>query len=242
MIPLIALGAFLFTLIGGLVALRFHDRLHLILGFSAGAVVGVALFDLLPEALRLIGPERESLATMFIALGFVAYLIIDRSLALHSHRSHDCERHHHEHYERGVLGALSLALHSLVDGLAVGFAFQVSANIGLIVTAAILTHGFSDGINTVGVILKNTANRQRAFRWLFVDAAAPAIGILATYFIVLPQAALAILVAVFTGSFFYLGASDLLPESHHDHPTVWTTVATIIGVSTLFIITRLAGL
>ncbi len=242
MIPLIALGAFFFTLIGGLIALRFRDRLHLILGFSAGAVVGVVFFDLLPETLRLMGTGRESLAMILIAVGFVIYLIIDRTLALHAHRRHDCGRQHHDHHERGILGALSLALHSLVDGLAVGFAFQISPGIGLVVTAAILTHGFSDGINTVGIILKNTANRRRAFRWLTIDAAAPAVGILATYFIILPQSALAILVALFTGSFLYLGASDLLPESHHDHPTVWTTVATIIGISALFVITRLAGL
>jgi ZIP family zinc transporter len=241
MIPLIALGAFLFTLVGGLVALRFRDRLHLILGFSAGAVVGVTFFDLLPETIKLIGPEKIPLATVLIAFGFVIYLIIDRTLALHSHQDH-CDKPRHQHHERGALGALSLSLHSLVDGLAVGFAFQASPTIGLIVTAAILTHGFSDGINTVGIILKNTSDRKRAIRWLALDAAAPAIGILATYFIIVPQSTLAIILALFTGSFFYLGASDLLPESHHDHPTAWTTVATILGIALLFIITRFAGI
>src|SRR3984885_12127967 len=47
----IALAAFASTLLGGLFALGLRDKLHLILGFSAGAVVGVAFFDLLPEAL-----------------------------------------------------------------------------------------------------------------------------------------------------------------------------------------------
>ena len=42
MIPFaIAVAAFLATLAGGLFALRLRDRLHLILGFSAGAVVAV---------------------------------------------------------------------------------------------------------------------------------------------------------------------------------------------------------
>src|SRR5258708_10535093 len=49
----IAAGTFVSTLVGGLLALRLRDRLHLILGFSAGAVIGVAFFDLLPEAIQL---------------------------------------------------------------------------------------------------------------------------------------------------------------------------------------------
>ena len=51
MIVIVAIAAFCSTLLGGFFALRLRDRLHLILGFSAGAVVAVAFFDLLPEAL-----------------------------------------------------------------------------------------------------------------------------------------------------------------------------------------------
>ena len=40
------------TLFGGGLALRFRSALTLFLGFSSGAVIGVALFDLLPEALE----------------------------------------------------------------------------------------------------------------------------------------------------------------------------------------------
>jgi len=46
---LFAAAAFAATILGGAVALRLRDRLHLILGFSAGAVVAVAFFDLLPD-------------------------------------------------------------------------------------------------------------------------------------------------------------------------------------------------
>jgi len=49
----VSIGAFIATLLGGLFALYLQDRLHLILGFSAGALIGVAFFDLLPESLDL---------------------------------------------------------------------------------------------------------------------------------------------------------------------------------------------
>ena len=40
----IGAAAFIATFLGGLFALRFKDKLHLITGFSAGAIIGVAFF------------------------------------------------------------------------------------------------------------------------------------------------------------------------------------------------------
>ena len=73
------------TLLGGTFALRFKDRLHLILGFSAGAVIGVAFFDLIPEAIELAGKHlRVSQVTSLVAVGFVLFMILDRMVILHS--------------------------------------------------------------------------------------------------------------------------------------------------------------
>ena len=235
---LVSLAAFVCTLLGGLFALRFKDRLHLILGFSAGAVIGVAFFDLMPEAIDL-GSSAYTVPTVtsIVALGFVIYLVIDRIFVMHGHQE-DCLDHH---LHRGRLGAGSLSIHSFLDGAAIGLAFQVSAAVGAIVTAAVLTHDFSDGINTVNLVVKNKGERKDALRWLIVDAVAPGLGVLSTRFFTLPQSALCIVLALFSGFFLYIGASDLLPESHHDHPTKWTTVMTILGMGILFIAVRIAG-
>jgi len=79
MIILIGITASVSTLLGGLFAIKFKDKLHLILGFSAGAVIGVAFFDLLPEAINLgKGSYEISVITSITALGFVCYTILDR--------------------------------------------------------------------------------------------------------------------------------------------------------------------
>ena len=73
-----ALGA---TLLGGLFALRYQDKLHLILGFSAGAVLGVALFDLLPEAFSLAGKDyAAATVTLFVAVGFFAFMFLNAAV------------------------------------------------------------------------------------------------------------------------------------------------------------------
>ncbi|MBI2482021.1 MAG: ZIP family metal transporter [Candidatus Vogelbacteria bacterium] len=236
MLILISIAAFLATMFGGLFALKFKDRLHLILGFSAGAVIGVAFFDLIPEALEFGGGVYNASTIMTVtALGFVTYLILDRFFYFHTHDDT-------EHSQRGVLGAGSISVHSFLDGTAIGLAFQVSAVLGAVVALAVLAHGFSDGVNTVGLIIKNGGIRRTALCWLSVDAIAPVLGIASTMFFTLSAASLGLVLALFAGFFLYIGASDLLPESHHTHPTHWTTIMTILGIVVLYGMIALAGL
>lgn len=240
MMYLIAAAAFTATFLGGLFALKLKDRLHLILGFSAGAVIGVAFFDLMPEALKLTGGVYDApIITAFMALGFALYLIIDRAIILHAH--HEEEGHTHAHSERGAIGAGTLSFHSFLDGALIGLAFQVSTEVGLIVTFAVLAHDFSDGINTVNMIIKSGGGRARALKWLFVDALAPVVGVAVASVITIHESWLGILLALFAGFFLYIGASELLPESHHSHPVRWTTISTIIGIAVIYGVVGLPG-
>ncbi|HZS43060.1 MAG TPA: ZIP family metal transporter [Candidatus Paceibacterota bacterium] len=238
---LIAIAAFIATLLGGLFALKFRDKLHLILGFSAGAVIAVAFFDLLPEAINLGNSYNVSTITGIVALGFIVYTILDRFVILHSH--HDEHNHSGDlaSPRRGVLGAGSLSIHSFLDGVAIGLAFQISAAVGAVVAIAVLVHDFSDGINTVNLISKNGGSRKDAFRWLVVDALAPVLGVTSTLLFSLPESALGIVLATFCGFFLYIGATDLLPESHHGHPTYWTTLMTVVGMTVLYLAIKLIG-
>jgi zinc transporter ZupT len=227
----IAAAAFFSTVAGGLLALKLHDKLHLILGFSAGAVIGVAFFDLLPEAINF-GERFYSSAAILscTALGFLSYLVLDRILLFHGDAA-----------PRGPFAAGVLCLHSLLDGVAIGLAFQASRAVGIVVAIAVLTHDFSDGINTMNIVLKNHGNRSRAVRWLIVDALAPVFGIASTHFFVLPGEGFGIALALFAGFFLYIGASDLIPESYHAHPKFLTTAMTLAGAATLYLAISLIG-
>ncbi|MEK7514211.1 MAG: ZIP family metal transporter [Patescibacteria group bacterium] len=235
----IAVATFFSTLIGGLFALRFKDKLHLVLGFSAGAVIGIAFFELLPEAIELGERFYESSAiTQFVAVGFLIYLLLDRLIFFHAH-------HQDEHFvkmHRGVLGVSSLCIHSFFDGVAIGLAFQVSPAIGAVVAVAVLAHDFSDGINTVNIILKNQGGSRLALRWLVLDALAPVLGAASTTLFTLPEKSLSIILSLFCGFFLYIGASDLIPESHHGHPKLLTTAMTFLGVGVLYLAIRFAGI
>lgn len=238
----IAGAAALATLIGGSVALKLKDKLHLILGFSAGAVIAVAFFDLLPEALALGGASfSASTLLTFAALGFFAYVVLDRFVILHTHEDDADDGAHTHGKQRGSFGAGTLSGHSFLDGFAVGLAFQASTAAGAIVAVAVLAHDFSDGINTVNLVLKNGGSKKDAFRWLLADAAAPVLGAATTLFFSFTETILAVILAVFAGFFLYIGASDLLPESHHAHPKALTTVMTLLGALVLYGVIQLAA-
>jgi zinc transporter ZupT len=231
LLTLIAAAAFASTLGGGLLALGLRDKLHLILGFSAGAVIGVAFFDLLPEAIS-VGAKFHAPTAIFAwtALGFLSYLVLDRILSFHGDTAH-----------RGGFTASVLCIHSLLDGVAIGLAFQTSKAVGIIVAIAVLTHDFSDGINTMNIVLKNRGNRTIALRWLLLDAVAPVVGIASTLLFTLPSAEFGVALALFAGFFLYIGASDLIPESYHAHPKFLTTAMTLAGAAVLYAAITLIG-
>ena len=231
----VGLAAGVATLLGGWLALRLAGRIHLVLGFSAGAVIGVALLDLLPEAMTL-GVNRQGegpfgVAT-FVAVGFLAYLVVDRSLLMLAHG---------DAQHRGHFGAGSLTAHSLLDGLGIGLGFQASPAVGVALTVAVLAHDLADGVNTVNLSLNGSKSPRVARRWLWADATAPLVGIGLSLLIRPPAGALTLLIALFAGFFLYIGASELLPESHHRHPRAWTTAATVLGVALIWAVVRLAA-
>jgi ZIP family zinc transporter len=230
------------TLGGGALALRLRDRLHLILGFSAGAVIALSFFDLLPEAIR-IGGARIAPATVLAvaALGFFLYTVLDRLILLHAHHDSAVGHLHSAPSPRQWTAAASLSAHSFMDGLAIGAGFRASAAIGIVIAAAVLAHDFSDGMNTVNLVLKNGGTSRQALRWLVADALAPVFGAAAGLLLPLPGDSLSLILALFAGFFLYIGASDLLPESYHAYPKFLTTVMMLLGAGLLYLVVRIAG-
>jgi ZIP family zinc transporter len=230
MILAVGVATGLATFFGGTLALRFRDQIPLILGFSAGAVIGVALFDLLPEALQLAGKVATPAETAgLVGVGFAGYMLIDRALRVAAET------------RRGHLGPASLTVHSLLDGLGIGLAFQVAPAVGLVVAVAVLAHDAADGINTVTMSLSGGGGTKRARGWLIADAVAPLAGIIATRFFSLPAGALGLVLALFTGFFLYIGASELTPASYRALPRFWTSLATLAGMAAIWTAVRLAG-
>jgi zinc transporter, ZIP family len=225
---------FFSTCFGGLTAIRLRDRMHLLLGFSSGAVIAVVLFDVLPEIFDLSGAATPVMP--IVALGFLSFFGLERMTALHRSREH--AHHTGVHPEEfGIIAAAGLSVHSFLDGFAIGVGFETSIRIGLLISLAVIAHDFSDGLNTVTVVLAHGNAVQRAVRWLIIDGLTPILGASTALLLRFGDSLLPWLLAFFAGSFLYIGASDLLPEAReHDSPVVG--VATTAGMVLMFLLSR----
>jgi zinc transporter ZupT len=221
------------TGLGGVTALKFRDHLHILLGFSSGAVIGVALFDILPEVFAL-GHGRAHMT--IAAAGFLAFFGLERYAAMNRvlkpvNAATSSEQN------LGLLAACGLCLHSFLDGVAIGVGFQSATKLGLLIAFGIIAHDVSDGLNTVSVVLAHGNPRCRAQFWLIVDMLSPVLGAAITLLVNL-NGLLPWVMAFFAGSFIYIGASDLLPEAkEHDSPFVGVAVMT--GMLAIFLTTQM---
>jgi len=240
MIPvLLSIATFFSTLLGGLVALRRHrDSLHRLLGYTAGVLIGVVAFDLLPEIFDILKQHNLAPEGAMIALvcGFLLFHIIERSILIHHSQEHEYELHTHPHV--GVASALALIGHSFLDGIGIGIGFQAGTSVGIAVAIAVIAHDFSDGLNTVNLMLINRNKSRRARLFLIADALAPVIGVLATVFITIPDNLLVLYLGFFAGFLLYIGASEILPEAHSKHSSYQTIGWTIFGAAFIFVVTR----
>ena len=241
---LLSLATFFSTLAGGLFALRFRDRLHFVLSFTAGVLLGVVSFDILPEIFALAREHALDPTGAMIALvaGFLAFHSLEKFLLVHHAHEDDYAAHHHPRV--GVASALALAGHSFMDGVAIGVAFQVSDAVGVVVAVAVIAHDFCDGLNTVSLMLVHRNTPRGSVAMLALDALAPVLGAASTLLFRLPPSMLMLFLGFFAGFLLYIGASDILPEAHSQNRAAITgrlIALTFLGAAFVFAAVRLAA-
>lgn len=221
------------TATGGAIALRARDRLHLVLGLSAGLLLGLVAFDLLPEVFELSSTNFLGAPAVSVAIvgGFLLLHVYERFFGSHEPAESDYG-HDHKHSANvaGGLGAVAMGGHVFLDGLALAVAFKVSNQLGIAVFIALLVHAFSDGLNTVSLLIKSGHWSKNA-KWLIsVDTVARISGATLGSTISLSENFIALYLAAFAGIIIYLATSHILPEAHAKHSSRLTLVATAIGV------------
>ena len=241
---LFSVATFISTSAGGLFALKFRDRLHFILAFTAGVLLGVVSFDILPELFALaqttgLDPTQGMIA---LVVGFILFHSLEKFVLIH--HAHEDQYAEHRHPHVGVLSALSLIGHSFMDGVGIGLAFQVSQSVGIVVAIAVISHDFCDGINTVSLMLVHHNTTRRSLVMLALDALAPVAGAASTLLFEVPPSILLLYLGFFAGFLLYIGAADILPEAHSRNKSaaaVSLIGLTCLGAGLIFIVVKFAG-
>jgi len=105
---------------------------------------------------------------------------------------------------------------------------------------AVISHDFTDGMNTVTLMLTNHNSDRKSKMFLLLDAVTPVLGALSTLFFSVSSHFLVLYLGFFAGFLLYIGASDILPEAHSKNSSSKLIGLTILGALLVFLITRVA--
>jgi ZIP family zinc transporter len=125
-----------------------------------------------------------------------------------------------------------------MDGVGIGLGFQINAAVGLLVAIAVISHDFTDGMNTVTLMLVHNNSIKKSKQFLVLDALAPVVGALSTLLFSVSSHFLILYLGFFAGFLLYIGVSDILPEAHSKESSLRLIGLTFLGVI-IFLITRI---
>lgn len=254
LLSLYCIGIAAFSLLGGVLADRVrmtHTRTQVIMSFVSGLMLGVAFYHLLPHSMALRGGEHAADFTVWwVMIGLISMLLLLRTFHFHQHDfSHEEDEHHHHeipsvHSLSWVGIALGLAVHTLIDGVALGAVLQGEVNgdglaglLGMGVFLAILLHKPLDAMSIITVMEAGGWSRSARRIANVVFALMCPLGALLFYFGVdlLGDArhyGVAVALAFSAGAFICIALSDLLPEVHfHSHDRGKLTLAFLAGIA-----------
>lgn len=241
MLPIIlSVATFFSTLSGGITALKNQKWLHRIMGYTAGVLLGVVAFDLLPEIDKMVASTGTDFVRPMVALvvAFLLFHILEKTILLH--HAHESEYGAHHHPRVGLASALALSGHSFLDGVGIGLGFQAGTAVGVAVAIAVIAHDFTDGMNTVILMLHHKNTNKKARKMLLLDAVAPVAGAASTLLFSLSDSWLILYLGFFAGFLLYIGASDILPQAHSRDSSRITIGLTVLGATFMFVVTRFA--
>ena len=185
---------------------------HYVNSFAAGLILGVAFFHLFPESL-----ELSENALLYIFLGFLVFYLLENLMVLHSGSEIHFKGKGNPQHTKGMVMFSGLFFHSLLDGIIIGVGFEIDPKVGLLTSLGIILHEVPEGVTTFSLLIASIA-RNTALRMSIAVALATPLGALISLAFIggLSESTVGLLLAMAGGSFLYIGASDLIPETHEE--------------------------
>ena len=206
---------------------------HYVNSFAAGALLTIALAHLIPEA-----EELADNTLLVVLVSFIAFYLVEAAVVFHSGSAiHFHDRSPERHVTKGPVIFSGLFLHSLIDGFIIAVGFKTSVELGLFAATGVILHELPEGVTSFALMLRSM-RRKRAFILSVVVALATPVGALVILGPLhsLSGSALGILMAAAGGSFLYVAASDLIPETH-EGAVLQNIISLLAGAGFIYLLT-----
>jgi zinc and cadmium transporter len=199
---------------------------------AAGAMATTAFSHLVPEAMA-----AHPTAPYWTLAGFGLFFLVNQVVSFHA-----CGQGLTDLHPIGTMALVGILAHSFFDGVAIGAAYGAKEETGRIVAAAVFLHELPEGAITVVILLHTGLARSRALVWGVVCALLTPLGaILAAPFAEnLGAGMLGALLGVSAGSFLYVAAANLLPETRREGHRA-NALAFVLGVALILGLSQAGG-
>lgn len=204
-----------------------HNAVYF-MSFAAGVLIAVSFTHVAPESF-----EINEAAPIYLLAGFLGLLLLNRFLTVFVCSNKDCRD-----YTLGLVPALGIGLHSLIDGVIYAVTFNVSILTGALAAIGMVFHEFPEGIVTFVLLERSGIGRRKAAIYAFLAAAiSTPIGTLIAFPFIsrISRPALGSLLAISAGALVYVGATHLLPAVEKENRR-FTLLALAAGVGVAAII------
>lgn len=172
-----------------------------IIGFAAGTMLGAVFFEMLP----VLAPADS----VYIGVGFFFFYLLERLTMIHSCGEYECTS---EVHRIGWLPIIGMASDNIIDGIGIAIAYTINPLTGIIVALSVIVHEVPQGITTNLLLKRNGKGKKAILLALGIESILYPIGAALSIFV--PAGPNTIILAIVTGDFLYIAASDLLPDAH----------------------------
>lgn len=222
------------TTIGIYVINRFADwgekNIIYFIAFAAGVLISVSFMHIIPESFKM-----SRFAPIFLLIGFISLHLINRLLNVVLCHDPLCKEH-----AFGIIPAIGIGFHSLIDGVIYSVTFSVSIFTGTLAAVGMVFHEFPEGIVTFLLLTKSGFSKNKSSFYAFLTAAITTpLGALISYPFIsrLDSSVLGILLSLSAGALIYVGATHLLPKTENESKKyTFLALAAGIGVAIIIII------
>ncbi len=220
---------------GALIALRKEWPKKIqeyLLALSAGFLLALVFFDLIPESIKILGAS----ASFYILIGYGVLHFFEHTIVRHLHFGEETHPHVMVSRVASMSAFTGLAIHAFFDGLTISAGMQFDFYIGLLMFIAILLHKFPEGLTVASIMLASypeSEGKRKALQASLVIGGATMLGVITVLLLSeIDKSIVGITFAISAGAACYVGASDLIPEVNRSEKRI--TPLVVFGGMLLF--------
>ncbi|MBI3304753.1 ZIP family metal transporter [Candidatus Parcubacteria bacterium] len=202
---------------------------HYFLSLAAGALLGVAFLDLVPEALETVPASR----IFALVLGGIAgSFLLEKLLVWYHCHDERCERH-----AVRPLIIFGDSLHNFIDGVGIGVSFLAAPAVGALTTFAVILHEIPREGSDVAILLSSGMGKRAVVGWTVFASLMTVVGaVVAALFGSAFAPVIGPLIALVAGTFIYIATADLIPELHKNVGFKHALIESLLLVAGIFIV------